>query len=261
MYTTRFQESSFRPVATFEEDIDVTTGTLPGVTLSGDSLATWKENRLQLRTGTTPTEGSSQYNNALTVGWNNRLAGDDTTRMGPPAVYTVELPLALSREWGLASGGALQFLLMPTDELPGPRAVPRDTAAADSTGARPARPAAPKKKSEDEEKPPVDLSIELVDAGGHTARLPLSRYGVIRRPLEAYISRRRDQERSRFGALAELVLQTYVLPLSDFTAAAPGLDLDALTAVRFVFDRATAGAVVIDDIGFAVMDRAFLAAR
>ena len=261
MYTTRFQESSFRPVATFEEDIDVTSGTLPGVTLSGDSLATWKESRLQLRTANSAAEGSSQYNNALTVGWNNRLAGDDTTRMGPPAVYTVELPFALSREWGLSSGGALQFLLMPTDAMPGPRAAPRDSSAADSARARPARRPAPRKKSDDEEKPPVDLSIELVDAAGHTARLPLSRYGVIRRPLEAWISRRRDQERSRFGALSELVLQTFVLPLSDFTGVTPGLDLDALTQVRFVFDRATAGTVVIDDIGFAVMNRAFLSAR
>lgn len=260
MYTTRFEESSFRPVATFEEDIDVTTGTEAGVTLRGDSLATWKESRLQLRTANSPSEGSSQYNNALTVGWNNRLAGDDTTRMGPPAVFTVDLPLALSREWGLSSGGELQFLLMPTDAMPGPRAAPRDSTAADSTGARPARRAAPK-KSEDEKKPPVDLSIELVDAEGHTARLPLSRYGVIRRPLEAYIMRRRDQERSRFGAQSELVLQTFVLPLADFAAAARGLDLDALTEVRFVFDRATAGTVVIDDIGFAVMNPAFLAAR
>jgi hypothetical protein len=180
--------------------------------------------------------------------------------MGPPAVYTVDLPLALSREWGLSSGGELQFLLMPTDAMPGPRAAPRDSTAADSTHARPARrPAA--KKNEDEKKPPIDLSIELVDAEGHTARLPLSRYGVIRRPLEAYISRRRDQERSRFGAQSELVLQTFVLPLSDFAGAAPALDLDALTEVRFVFDRATAGTVVIDDIGFAVMNPAFLAAR
>jgi dienelactone hydrolase len=260
MYTTRFEESSYRPVATFEEDIDVTTGSLPGVAIRGDSLATWRESRLQLRTSNTPSEGTSQYNNALTVGWNNRLAGEDTTRMGPPASVTIELPLSLARDWGLASGGSLQFLMMPTDAMPGPRAAPRDSTQADSTARRPPRRPRPR-NAEDEEKPPVDLSIEVRDASGTTARLPLSRYGAIRRPLESWISRRRDQERSRFGSLSELVLQTFVVPLSDFAAAEPGLDLGALTAVRFVFDRAVAGTVVIDDIGFAVMDPAWLAAR
>lgn len=267
MYTTRFEESSFRPVATFEEDIDVTTGSLPGVTLRGDSLATWKEGWLQLRSANTPSEGSSQHNNVLTVGWNNRLAGDDTTRMGSPAAFSVRLPFSLARDWGLSqSGAALQFLLMPTDAMPGPRKPPQDTAAVDSAQhAGESEPAQREREERDEdeedERPPVDLSVELVDASGMTARLPLSRYGAIRRPLETYISRRRDLERSRFGSLSELVMQSYVLPLADFTAVAAGFDLDALTEVRFVFDRAVAGTVLIDDVGFAVMDEAYLADR
>ena len=49
MYETRFMESGFRPLATYEEDVDVTTGTTPGVTIAGDSLATWKEAVVPLR--------------------------------------------------------------------------------------------------------------------------------------------------------------------------------------------------------------------
>ena len=43
MYITRFQESGYMPLADFDEDVDVTTGSTRGVKLSGDSLATWKE--------------------------------------------------------------------------------------------------------------------------------------------------------------------------------------------------------------------------
>ena len=43
MYTTRFEESTFRAAADFEDDVDVTTGSAPGIKLAGDSLATWKE--------------------------------------------------------------------------------------------------------------------------------------------------------------------------------------------------------------------------
>jgi hypothetical protein len=39
------------------------------------------------------------------------------------------------------------------------------------------------------------------------------------------------------------------------------LDVRQLTAVRFVFDKATAGEVVIDQIAFAELDPAFWSAR
>ncbi|HUF68015.1 MAG TPA: hypothetical protein VMM79_05125 [Longimicrobiales bacterium] len=266
MYITRFQESTFRPVAAFEEDVDVTTGSSPGVRISGDSLATWREGLLQLRTANSPAEGSSQYNNAVTLGWNNRIAGSDTTRHGPPAVYTVHLPLAMTAERGIGENSSIQFLLMPTDAMPGPR---RDPAARDTTRAGQSPADEPDRdertddeddeanESDDDEKPPIDLSIEVVDAVGQRASLPLSRYGVIRRPLETWILRRRGIEENRFGAQSELVLQTYMLPLADFVATNVSLDPRRLTEIRFVFDRAVAGTVVIDEIGFANPDPAF----
>ncbi len=248
MYTTRFETSTFRPIATFEEDIDLTSGG-GGVRIEADSLATWKESRLQLRTANSPAEGSSQYNNVATIGWNNRIAGDDTTRMGRPASYTLTLP-SEAVAWRLPADGALQFLLMPTDALPGPRRAAGDSARADSARSRP--PARrPRERDADAPKPPIDLSIELEDAAGVTAQVALSRYGAIRRPLESYILRRRDLERSRFGSLSEIVMQSYAIPLADFAAVEPGLDLDRLTKVRFRFDRAPAGTVLLDDIGFA----------
>jgi hypothetical protein len=221
---------------------------------------------LQLRTANSPAEGSSQYNNAVTLGWNNRIAGSDTTRHGPPAVYAVHLPLAMTAERGIGENSSIQFLLMPTDAMPGPRRdpTPRDTTRA---GQSPADEPDRDERTDDEddeanegdddEKPPIDLSIEVVDAVGQRASLPLGRYGVIRRPLETWILRRRGIEEDRFGAQSELVLQTYMLPLADFVATNASLDPRRLTEIRFVFDRAVAGTVVIDEIGFANPDPAF----
>jgi dienelactone hydrolase len=258
MYITRFEESTFRPVAAYEEDIDLTTGSLAGVTLAADSVASWRESRLTLRTANSAAEGSSQYNNAVTIGWNNRIAGDDTTRMGRPASYTVTLPAGLAAGWGLNEGSSLQFLLMPTETMPAPRRPKPDSTAQDSSAQRDRpRPAERRNDDEDAPKPPVDLSIEVTDAAGVSARVPLSRYGAIRRPLETYILRRRDIERDRYARLAELILQTYAIPLADFSRAAPSLDLASLRSVRFLFDRAPAGTVVIDEIGFSAMDPAF----
>src|SRR5690606_6547583 len=163
MYVTRFEEDTFRPVARFDDDIDVTTGSVPGVTLRADSMATWKEGGLQMRSANSAAEGSTMQNYAVTLGWNNRIAGDDTTRTGPPAQYVVTLPDTLTAAWSLDDDATLQFLLMPTKTMPSPRADP-DTPAADSSrlardGARgrgtPARDRA--RGSNDDELPAVDL--------------------------------------------------------------------------------------------------------
>lgn len=248
MYITRFQESGFKPLATYEEDVDVTTGTLPGVTINGDSLATWKENELNLRSGANDPINT----NAVTLGWNNHIRGDDTTKLGRPASYTVTLSDSLTAALKVSAQSAIYLSLAPTDAKPGPRAPFRDTTKKADSTKKDSTSKPPAKKPDvkpGKDSTPVDLSIEVVDAAGHAARLPITRYGVPRRPLEIHILRRHDQEQQRYPTQYELVLQTYVMPLVDFAQASPGFDPAHLRSIRLVFDRLVAGTVVVDDIG------------
>jgi len=108
---------------------------------------------------------------------------------------------------------------------------------------------------------PLDLSIEVVDRHGRAARVRLGVYGPVRRPLETYVMRRRDQERERFQEHWELIQQTYTIPLSDFLAVEPALDPATLREIRFVFDRSAAGEVAIDRVGLTRLEPEFLNAR
>jgi dienelactone hydrolase len=246
MYITRFEASGFRALARFEEDIDVRTGTATGVTLRGDSLSVWKEAVVPFRT-----QNANQGTNAVWLGWNNRIAGDDTTRFGEPASYTVTLPASLGAQWGIDRSASLSFALAPTDVKPAPRRAPRDTTQkTDSTPPR--RVPAPRRPDPAKAAPdtvPMDLTIEVTDGGGRTARVPLSRYGAVRRPLETRIMRREIRDKAQFTTLHELVLQSYEIPFADILAAVPGFDPSTLRTIRFVFDRTVAGTVIIDDIG------------
>lgn len=259
MYITRFQAAGFQPVATYQEDIDVTRGA-PGVGLRGDSLGTWKEATLPLRWS-----GSTQENNAVWLGWNNHV--EDTDSLAPPAAYTITLPDGFAADHGLArADAALQFLLAPTDDEPDPREKPEPeeepgparAEEGEQTGrqahaaeqAHPANTARNEDEDEDE-KPPLDLTIAAVDMDGDTAPLPLSRYAAVRRPLHMNVLRRPGWDEDRFTHMYELVLQSYAVPLADFVAANAAFDPGALREVRFVFDRTEAGTVVLDDIGFA----------
>lgn len=253
MYITRYQTSDFRPIATFEEDIDVTTGTAAGATIAGDSLATWREQLLDLRSRNRPNTSNSQQNQAVFLGWNNRVAGRGDSAVGTPARYRVTLPDTLAGAWRLDPATTLELLLTATKTVP----PPRKPAAADSGRASDRRERARARAPSDGTEEPLDLTVEVSDVTGAHARVPLSRYGPIRRPLEIKVLRRGDA--SRFDATWELTLQSFSIPLGDFTADNPALALDRLHRVELVFDRSPAGTVVVDHIGFSKLPAAFTA--
>ncbi|HSM05038.1 MAG TPA: hypothetical protein VK858_10440 [Longimicrobiales bacterium] len=269
MYVTRMQHASFRRLAGFEEDIDVTSGTGAGVTLQGDSLETWAEETLPLRSRNRANTSASQENQAVRLGWNNRIAGPDTTRFGPPARYAVQLPPGLARAWALGAGHSVTLALAATTSTPGPREDPdspdedeADEAQADEgQGGGGAGRGGGSRPDEDDEPPPIDLSVEISDGQGRSARVPLSRYGPIRRPLDITIWRRQDQEDDAFADRSEVVLQGFEIPLADFLAEEPALDLASLGAVTLVFDRSPAGEVLVDDIGISRLGEAYWSAR
>jgi hypothetical protein len=268
MYITRLETSAFRPLATYEEDIDVTTGAAEGVRIQGDSLATWKEATLLLRSSNRDNTSASQENQAVWLGWNNRITGEDTTRTGPPAVYSLTLPRGLAEDWGLGAGTTLDLMLGATPSIPGPREDPVvDEGNSEEVSDRPARETPRRggqdasRDSEEDEKPPVDLTIQVEDGAGRTASVRLGSYGPVRRPLETHVMRRRDQEDERFAEQWEQILQSYSIPLEDFQSDNPSLELGSLATVRLLFDLAKAGEVVVDQIGFSALDPAFLSAR
>ncbi len=268
MYVTRFETSAFQPLVTYEEDIDVTSGTEPGVRIRGEGLASWSEDDLLLRSSNRNNTSASQENQVGFVGWSYGSPDEAATpegTFGPggdassAARYVVELPEGLGARWDVTDEHVLTFMLAPTNEIPDP---PEDAEDADQGANEAASPDADDAPDDDEDDPPpVDVTIEVADAAGRTASVPLSAYGAIRRPLETYVMRRRDLERERFQEHWEIIQQTYAIPLSDFTAHEPGFDPSRLAEIRFVFDRSPAGEVVLDQIGLSRLDPAFLSAR
>ena len=178
MYTTRFQESGYHALAEFDGDIDLTTGSAPGVVLAGDSLSTWNENDVPFRG-----QSDTQRHNAVWLGWNNHIAGKDTAKMGKPASYTVTISDSLRMARAPTAASAIYLSMAVTKDKPGPRAGPKDTTKADTTAAGKARAKAladsvkkdsvakakaePKKKKKKEEADtiPIEITVELADSG------------------------------------------------------------------------------------------------
>ena len=265
MYITRFQDAGYHALADYQEDVDVTTGSAPGVTITADSLATWKENVEPLRS-----KNGNIGHNAVWLGWNNQIAGKDTTKSGRPASYTVAITDSIRSAWHVGDGTALEFSLAPTGTKPSPRAVAKDTTKKDSTkkaagDSAKGKPTPKEPAVKENTKPtkadslPVQLSIEVADADGARALLPLSRYGVARKPLEVTVLKEKGADQSSFGSLSELIPQSYVIPLADFHAMNPQFNPARLASMRWVFDGTRAGTVMMTDIGLSNIVPAFLA--
>ena len=269
MYTTRFQDAGFHALADYQEDVDVTTGSAPGVKISADSLATWKESVEPLRN-----RGGTVGHNAVWLGWNNRIAGKDTTKNGTPASYTIALGDSLRSAWHVGAETAIEFSLAPTSAKPGPRAVAKDSTKKDSTKLdstkkdsakkAPVAKDTAKKPPKESNKPtaadsvPVQLSIEATDADGISVKVPLSRYGVARRPLEVTVLKAKGEDQSSFGSMAEVVPQSFVIPLADFRTLNPQFNPARFASVRWVFDGTRAGTVMLTDVGLSNISPAFL---
>jgi hypothetical protein len=262
MYKTRFEHSTFRSLADFSEDVDLTTGSLPGVTLEGSGLSTWREGELVIRTRLNPQRQRPQGPRAVWLGFHP--AGD--------ARYTVHLAPGVAGGVGLGPGATLDFVMGATPARPGP---PRRTAeegedpedAEDRMEPGHADPRADADAEAEgglegaEEEAPPDLTVILVDAQGRVAALPLSSFGPLRKPLDVQVMRRGDLEAERLPAPHEVMGHHFSLPLDDFVAANPAFDPAALSELRFVFDRTPRGEVWLARLGVSRPDPAFLTPR
>jgi len=245
MYITRFQEQSFKPLATFEEDIDVTTGTAVGVHLKGNGLAVWKEQIMPLRSRNRATTSASQVNQSVWLGWDNEDSEPDASEN--PASFSISLPDTLGNSWALTGDAHLQMALTPTLDEAKSKAGDSDNSGGNQATGR----------AMGKEEDPLDVTVEIRDALGRSATLILSDYGVIRPPLQMDILRRRDIEKRDYEQNYEFVLQTFSIPLSDFIEQNSELEIRRLSAIRLVFDATIKGSVIVDDIGISFLDEAF----
>lgn len=216
-YLHQFEDSRMVFIATFDEDLDLTSTTLDGGRLASEHLTVWREQRVKMKWAT-------KESRAAYLGWM-----PDPASAGQVTRYTIALPPGNSP---LDPSQALVFALADADENP----VPKHKRAT-------AEPA-----DEDEEDKPIDLTVELVDRADRTVRLPLSHYAFLQPQIEAQVVKSRLLVDVK---PAEPVFQIFALPLADFAARDPAFDVTALAEVRFVFDRTPAGVVILDDVGFA----------
>jgi dienelactone hydrolase len=239
---TRFQDTTFRTLADFEEDVDVTTGGFTGVRLEGRNLAVWREEHQSYR------KYGSKRNGVAVLGWRTP---DDEENTGEilPGRYAVNLPSEAADVLQITGDSLLVFSIADTGQKPPPPEEnddddERQDEDADEDNDR------GDDEENNEDKVALDLSLELTTADGVRSTIVLSEVRSIPIPLESKLTKLPIEDMI-IGPGWEPTLQTFEVPMSVFVKAAPGFDVGALASIAFVFDQSDEGVIFLDDIGFA----------
>jgi dienelactone hydrolase len=121
-YVTRYHDGFTRLVATFEEDADPTTTTVPGGRTVGEGLLLWREMALYLR----DRRATSQQNTAVGLAW--RRNGADA-----PAVYEITMPDSVAATW--TQGGRASLVMSIANATPSGETVDMTVEVVSANGA------------------------------------------------------------------------------------------------------------------------------
>lgn len=224
IYINRYQDASYVPLATFEEDADITTTTAPGGHMAGDKLSIWHEGRIPWRSG-------DRDSNGVFLGW-NRAKG------APAASYTITLPAGAAARWRLSKASTVELSVAALDEdapLPGKK---KDKSKEPD-------------ESEGKERESPDFTIELVAGDGVTATAAVSRFAAIPPPLKERFTKLDPMESVAYEKDWEPVFQTVRAPLAAFQSAGDRpFDPAKLSVVRLKFDRTAMSVICVNSLGF-----------
>ena len=202
--------------ATFEEDINPGTATSPGAKITGRNLSVWREADPSLKVRPLDSQIAQ-------VAWDDRVHK-------ATASYAIDLGLASN-----VTGPAVALVFSAADA--GIASLP--------DGFEPPK---SKTRAKTPKAAPLDWTVVLVDSNGVEARVPLSRDQVLYPQIKGQTRRFPEIDG---GKMTEAVMRRYRLPMADFAAANPRLDLTRLKSVRFDFDRSKRGTIALDNVGIA----------
>lgn len=225
IYINRFQDATYVPLATFQEDADLTTASAPGGRMSGENLSVWREGRI-------PWRGGDRDYNGVFLGWNR-------AKNAPAASYTITLPDRSAAASHLGKDSTLELSVAALDEdapLPGKKKDDKSKKQDES-------------KKKERESP--DFTIELTAADGATATAPVSRFIAIPPPLKEKFTKLDPIESAAYEKDWEPVFQTVRAPLAAFqTTGTKPFDPTRLSSVRLKFDRTATSVICISGVGF-----------
>lgn len=232
IYLNQYQDSSFKPLATYDEDFNVLTATDTIVTLSSEQLTVWREQKIDLKWG-------DKGSRAVYLGWHyEETTTGDTLPDSLVASYTFDFKNAFAKA---DTTSTFTFSLAEAIESANPKAEGKwaedneiedeiENDIEDTIGLE-----------------PIDFTIRMEDTSGREVFFCLSHFSALQREVEVRIWKAQfiTEETE-----SEKVFQTFLFPLNMITTRDPIFNVQKIKQIRFLFDKTPTGVVVVDNVGF-----------
>ncbi|MEQ8424674.1 MAG: hypothetical protein RIA63_08175 [Cyclobacteriaceae bacterium] len=207
-----YKDSNTKSLVNFEEDIDLTTGSVPGAQTKGVNLKLWKESQLRFR------DDDTQGKNAAILGWDK----DSTETM---ASYQITFQSSIN------TGISTSLLISMA------RGNPEDLKSKKGDS---------KEENSNTESSDLNFQIQLIDSLGNEAVLDISAIKKLTPRLEIQYLKLKGLSKENYGSLWEPTLETFELPIHRFTS--PAGALHSIKFVKFNFNRSERGVLILDEV-------------
>jgi hypothetical protein len=230
LYFNQYESSRAAFIARYEEDLDLQTATMPGVTISSEHLSVWREALHKLMWG-------DHISRAAYIGWNREkvdsLVGKYTFNLADSAALQPE-------------GKSLVFSMAESNES-SLHVQKGKSAKEEKKEEKQAEKEEKKEEKNPEEKKPLDFTVELTDSKGAHIRFLLSEC----MPLQPQI----QKKLTKFAFLnqnddAESIPDFFHFNLDTLQSKHPEFDMHRLRSIGFIFDQSKSGVIILDDVGF-----------
>lgn len=257
IYLNQYEDSSFQPLATYDEDFDVLTSVDTTATLHSENLTVWREQEIDLKWG-------EKGSRAAYIGWHYEdLKKGDAIPDTLMASYTFDFKNAFAKA---DSTSTFTFSLAESTESSNPKTkgkwvdededeieiqiqIETEDEEGDEDG--------DEIETEDEDEitveedtvgeDPIDFTIRMEDASGNEIVFCLSDFSALQREIGVRIWK------AQFitgETPSEKVFQTFMFPLEEIAARNSIFEMREITQIQFLFDKTTSGVVVVDNVGF-----------
>ena len=214
-YLTHFQDNNDLSLQNFEEDIELKNGK-DGITITSQNLKIYREENLATR------DGGSQENNAVILGW------DYGNQINPDSIasYTLIFP-----DTSLLNMDTTHQLLisLATGDF---KELSKN-----------------KKEKEKRKEPRLDFHLQLIDSSGHQIEIQISKVKRIAPRLQVKFTKVKSLDADWVGKDWEVHLESFALPLLDFSTLDGNFNFEKTKVIQLVFDICKYGVLVVDDIG------------
>ncbi|MFC4723408.1 hypothetical protein ACFO5O_13820 [Geojedonia litorea] len=255
IYLNQFEDSTFKALAGYDEDFDVTTITDKSKGISTNNLTVWREEEINLK-------WQQKGSRAVVVGWDYDL-DDDEGEFDEPIEDSLVASYSIRfRATKVDSTSVLVFSMAESTESSNPKTKGKwvNNTNNENSSNQNNESESTVEEEEDEEDtedddeneddealPPIDFTIKLKDSTGLTVSFPLSKFSALQREIEVILEKTgflTDEKES------EKVFQTFYFPLEELKSLQPDFDITSIQQLEFVFDKTKKGVVMIDAIGF-----------